>query len=154
MKKFLLCLKFRDPEIDAKVTIRDILCHRTGLAGANLTWQTRALSRAEMIRVIALAKPTAKLREQFQYNNPMYSVIGEVTAKAQKSSYERVIAERIFKPLSMRASNLSVRDLQKSTDFAFGYESTGVPGEVRRHPLYDYSNKPLRPTHPSKNSAK
>jgi len=140
-KKFLSYLKFRDSEIDANVTIRDMLCHRTGLAGANLPWQTRALSRPEMIRVIALAKPTAKFREQFQYNNPMYSVIGEVIAKAQKSTYERVIAERIFKPLNMKASNLSVYDLQKSPDFAFGYQFTGVPGgEVRRYPFYDYSN--------------
>jgi len=70
----------------------------------------------------------------------MYSVIGEVIAKAQKSTYERVIAERIFKPLGMKASNMSVYDLQKSPDFAFGYEFTGVPGEVRKYPLYDYSN--------------
>ena len=138
-KKFLPYLKFRDPEMDANVTLRDLLCHRTGLAGANLTWLTRALNRTELIRVIALAKPTAKLRKQFQYNNPMYSVVGEVVAKAQNSTYERVITDRILKPLNMRASNLSVRELQRSPDFAFGYEFTDVPGELKKYPFFDYS---------------
>jgi len=138
-KKFLPYLKFRDTEIDAKVTVRDMLCHRTGLAGANLLWQTRTLSRTEMIRVLALAKPTARLREQFQYNNPMYAVVGEVIAKAHGSTYERVITERVLRPLNMKASNLSVHDLQKSPDFAFGYEFTDSPGRVRRFPLFDYS---------------
>ncbi|MDQ3750701.1 MAG: beta-lactamase family protein [Acidobacteriota bacterium] len=139
-KKFLPFLKFRDSEIDANVTIRDLLCHRTGLANANLTWQTRALNRKEVIQVVALAKPTARLREQFQYNNAMYSVAGEALAAANNSTYEQVIKNRIFKPLNMKSSNLSVSELQKSPDFAFGYEFANVPGEVRKFPLYDYSN--------------
>lgn len=139
-KKFLSYLKFRDAEIDANVTIRDLLSHRTGLANANLTWQTRALNRKEVIQVVSLAKPTARLREQFQYNNAMYSVAGEAMATANNSTYEQVINNRIFKPLNMKSSNLSVDEFQKSPDFAFGYEFTNVPGEIRKFPLYDYSN--------------
>jgi CubicO group peptidase (beta-lactamase class C family) len=139
-KKFLSYLKFGDPEIDANVTIRDLLSHRTGLANANLTWQTRALNRREVIQVVSLAKPTARLREQFQYNNAMYSVAGEAMASANNSAYEQVISNRIFKPLNMKSSNLSVDEFQKSPDFAFGYEFTNIPGEVRKFPLYDYSN--------------
>jgi len=121
-KKFLSYLKFNDPEIGANITIRDLLSHRTGFANANWAWQTGTLNRTETIKVAALAKPTAKLRERFQYNNIMYSVAGEVVAKAQNTTYENFITSRILKPLDMQASNLSLKEMQKSQNFSFGYE--------------------------------
>lgn len=139
-KKFLPFLKFRDPVTDARVTVRDLLTHRTGLFNANYTWMTRGLNRTDLLKVVSLAKPTGKLGQQLIYNNAMYSLVGEVVAKAQNSTYERVVTSRILKPLKMRASNLSVNEMQKSPDFAYGYEFTEVPGGVRRFPMIDYSS--------------
>src|SRR6185295_16020865 len=47
---------------------------------------------------------------------------GEVVAHAQRSTWERVIAERIFKPLGMNSSNISKAETLKSPDFAIGYD--------------------------------
>ncbi len=121
-KKYLPYFKLQDAEADAKITVRDLLHHSSGLDGTDIAWYTGALNREEAIRVAGLAKPTAKLREKFQYQNVMYSAAGEVVARAQKSTWEQIIADRVFKPLGMKASDTSVKVMQKSADFATGYD--------------------------------
>src|SRR5207237_7770911 len=64
-KKFLPYFSLHDPDADAHVTIRDMLCHRTGLGGTDLLWVTGTLTRDEVIRAVAYAYPTAKLREKW-----------------------------------------------------------------------------------------
>lgn len=137
-KKYLPYFKLQDPDADARVTIRDLLSHQTGLGGTDLAWYTGVLNREEVIRTACLAKPTAKLREKFQYQNVMYSAAGEAVAKAQNSTWEDVIATRFFKPLGMKSSNTSVKEMQKSSDFATGYQvSNTTPSRL---PLRDLTN--------------
>ncbi|MEW6207760.1 MAG: serine hydrolase [Acidobacteriota bacterium] len=121
-KKYLPYFKLQDTDADSRITVRDLLHHSSGLGGTDIAWYTGALSREEAIRVAGLAKPMAKFREKFQYQNVMYSAAGEVVARAQKSTWERLIADRVFKPLGMKASDTSVKVMQKSADFATGYD--------------------------------
>ena len=72
------------------------------------------LNREEVIRVAAQAKPTAKLREKFQYQNVMYAAAGEILGRVEGSTWEKLIAGRIFKPLGMKGSNTSVPEMQKA----------------------------------------
>ena len=134
-KKFLPYFKMRDPETDAKITIRDLLSHRSGLNRTDLAMTTGMLTREELIRVTAMAKPTAKLREKFQYQNIMFAAAGEVIARAQNSTWDAIIADRIFKPLGMKVSNTSVTAMQQSPDFSFGYEYNTTTKETRRLPM-------------------
>jgi CubicO group peptidase (beta-lactamase class C family) len=139
-KKFLPYFKMQDPEADAKITIRDLLCHRSGLNRTDLAFNTGALNREELIQVAAMAKPTARLRERFQYQNVMYATAGEIVAKAQKTSWEDFIATRILKPLGMKASALNVKDMEKSPDYSYGYEYDLATKETRLLPMQDISS--------------
>ena len=121
-KKYLPYFKLQDPEADAKIRVRDLLSHQSGLDGTDLAWYMGGLNREEVIRVAGLAKPKAKLHEKFQYQNVMYSAAGEVVAKAQNSTWENVIADKFFKPLGMTMSDTSVRQMVKSSDYATGYD--------------------------------
>ena len=69
-----------------------------------------------------MAKPTAKLGEKFQYQNIMYAAAGEAVAKAENSTWDKLIATRIFKPLGMNNSDTSSIAMQKARDFSFGYD--------------------------------
>ncbi len=137
-KKYLPYFKLQDAEADAKINVRDLLHHSSGLDGIDLAWYTGALNREEVIRVAGLARPKAKLREKFQYQNVMYSAAGEVVARAQKSTWERVIADRVFKPLGMKASDTSVKVMQKSADFATGYDISDKT--AKKLALHDLTN--------------
>ena len=133
-KKFLPYFKLRDSDADAKITIRDLLSHRSGLNRTDLAMVTNMLNREELIRVAGMAKPTAKLGEKFQYQNVMYAAAGEVVAKAENSTWDRVIQTRIFKPLGMKASDTTAAAMQKTPDFSFGYEYNSTTKETRRLP--------------------
>src|ERR1044072_2749636 len=137
-KKFLPYFKLQDPEADAKITVRDLLSHSSGLNRTDLAWITGVLNREEVIRVAAQAKPTAKLREKWQYQNVMYSAAGECVAKAENSTWESLIRERIFKPLGMRGSNLNVADTLGSPDYSKGYNYDEDTKETRQLPMRDF----------------
>jgi CubicO group peptidase (beta-lactamase class C family) len=136
-KKFLPYFKLRDPDSDAKITIRDLLSHRSGLNRTDLAMVTGQLNREELIQVAAMAKPTAKLGEKFQYQNVMYTAAGEAVARAQNSTWDKLIATRIFKPLGMIASNTTVPAMQKARDFSFGYDYNPTTKITRRLPQRD-----------------
>lgn len=133
-KKLLPYFKLRDQEADAKITIRDLLSHRSGLDRTDLSMVTGKLNREELIRVAGMAKPSAKLGEKFLYQNVMFTAAGEAVAKAQGTTWDKFIANRIFKPLGMKASNTTVAATLKAPDYALGYtyntettETTHVP---------------------------
>ena len=138
-KKFLPYFKLRDPEADAKITIRDLLSHRSGLNRTDLAMVTGVLNREELIQVAAMAKPTAKLGEKFQYQNVMYAAAGEAIARAENSTWDQLIATRIFKPLGMRSSDTTIAAMQKARDFSFGYDYNPTTKVTRRLPQREIS---------------
>src|SRR5262245_42659744 len=133
-KKFLPYFTLRDQDAAAKITLRDLLAHRSGLNRTDLAMVTGVLNREELIKVAGMAKPTAKLGEKFQYQNVMYTAAGEAVAKAQKSTWDDLIAKKIFKPLGMTNSDTSPDAMQKSRDYSFGYDYNAGTKETRRLP--------------------
>ena len=77
-KKYLPYFKMFDPDADKNILIRDLLSHSSGLNRTDLAMITGRLNRSELIQVAAQAKPTAKLREKFQYQNIMFAAAGEI----------------------------------------------------------------------------
>ena len=124
-------------DADAKITLRDLLSHRSGLNRTDLAMVTGKLNREELIQVAAMAKPTAKLGEKFQYQNVMYAAAGEAVARAQNSTWDKLIATRIFNPLGMRGSDTTVPAMQKARDYSFGYDYNPTTKITRRLPQRD-----------------
>ncbi|MDQ3800693.1 MAG: serine hydrolase [Acidobacteriota bacterium] len=134
-KKYLSYFKMKDPDADSKITVRDLLSHSSGLNRTDLAMITGKLSRAELIQVAGEAKPTAKLREKFQYQNLMYAAAGEIVAQTQKMPWETFVPERIFKPLGMTNSTMSISEMQKVKDYSFGYDYNFDTRQTRRLPF-------------------
>ncbi len=132
-KKYLSYFKLSDPEADARITIRDLLDHGSGLMRTDWPWFTGMLSREEAIRVAGLAKPRAKLGTTWQYQNVMYMAAGEVIGRANDSTWEQVVEHRLFTPLGMTASTTSIAEMRRSANFATGHErvaGTVVPARI------------------------
>lgn len=133
-KKFLPYFTLRDPDAAAKITLRDLLSHRSGLNRTDLAMVTGKLNREELIKVAGRAKPTNKLGEKFQYQNVMYAAAGEAVAQAQHSTWDRVIESKIFKPLGMKDSNTTVAAMQKARDYSLGYDYNATTKVTRQLP--------------------
>jgi CubicO group peptidase (beta-lactamase class C family) len=136
-KKYLSYFKINDPETDAKITVRDLLSHSSGLNRTDIAMVSGKLNREELIRVAGEAKPVAKLREKFGYQNIMFAAAGEAVAKVNKTTWEKYVTERIFKPLGMTNSNLTVKEMQKAKDYSFGYTYNPDSKETRQVPTRD-----------------
>lgn len=134
-KKYLPYFKMKDAETDKNMTVRDLMAHNSGLNRTDLAMITGKLNRQELIQVAGEAEPMAKFREKFFYNNIMFAAAGEITAKANNSTWEKYVPDRIFSPLGMTNSNLSINEMEKAKDYSFGYEYNFDTKETRRLPF-------------------
>lgn len=136
-KKVLPYFKINDPEIDKAITIRDLMSHSSGLNRTDLAWISGKLTREEIIKVAGEAKPTAKLHEKFQYQNVMFTAAGEIVAQVQKQPWEKFIPERIFKPLGMTNSTMSMKEMAKTKDYSLGYDYNFDTSQTVQRPFRD-----------------
>ncbi len=133
-KKVLPYFKMADPDTDKNITIRDLLTHSSGLNRTDIAMITGKLNRQQLIRVAGEAEPIGKLRERFGYQNLMYATAGEVVAVAQGQPWEKFVPERIFKPLGMTNSNMSITEMEKAKDRSFGYSYNFDSKETEKLP--------------------
>lgn len=134
-RKYLPYFKLMDPDANEKVTIRDILSHSSGVNRTDLAMLTNKLTREELIRVLGEAKPVSKLREKFNYQNIMFAAAGEVVAKTQKRTWESFVPDRIFVPLGMTNSSMTVPQMLKAKDYSFGYDYNAETKQNKRLPF-------------------
>ena len=122
VRNYLPELKFYKDEMNNKITLRDMMCHRTGLPRHDYSWYLFTTpSRDTLIQRIQYMEPSADLRERWQYNNFMFLAQGVLVEKITNKKWEDNIREKIFLPLGMNNSFLSVDDMSKSNDASIGY---------------------------------
>ena len=112
--KYLPEFELYDPYVTRELTVRDLLCHRSGLERGDLLWYGSEYDRDEILRRTRYLKPTWSLRSTFGYQNLMYLAAGQLIAKVSGKSWDEFIRQRIFVPLSMTASNTSIRDFKNA----------------------------------------
>jgi CubicO group peptidase (beta-lactamase class C family) len=118
--KHLPAFQVYDTYASREMTLRDLLCHRSGLERGDLMWYGSAFSRDEIVRRVRYLKPSWSFRSNFGYQNIMYLAAGQAAAAAAGRSWDDIIKERIFKPLGMTASNTSISDLK-------GHDNVATP---------------------------
>ncbi len=121
VRNYLPELKFYNEHLNAHVTLRDMMSHRTGLPRHDFSWYGSDAPRMDLLKRIEYQEPTAELREKWQYNNFMFLGQGVVLEKITGKSWESNIQDRIFKPLGMSQTVTTIADLEKSNDRSYAY---------------------------------
>jgi CubicO group peptidase (beta-lactamase class C family) len=121
VRNYLPELKFQNEYANAHVTLRDMMCHRTGLPRHDLSWYGSSATRKELLERIQYLEPNAELRERYQYNNFMFMAQGVVSEKITGKSWEENMKERILTPLAMNNTVLSIGEMEKSVDHSLAY---------------------------------
>jgi CubicO group peptidase (beta-lactamase class C family) len=103
LPEFTLKIKSKQ---DEAVTIRDLLAHRSGFAGMDILWAGNTISRDEVLRYAARAKPLSRFRAEFHYNNVNYMAGALAAAQAAGSSWEDLIRTRLLEPLGMQHTSI------------------------------------------------
>lgn len=122
VRDYLPDLKFFNNDMNNQVTVRDLMSHRTGLPRHDYSWYFfNTASRDSLLQRIQYMEPTAAIRQTWQYNNFMFLLQGMIAEKITGKSWEQNIREKIFTPLGMTTSNLSIKELEKSKEPSSGY---------------------------------
>jgi len=121
VRTYLPEFKLKDEIATERMTVRDLVCHRSGLPRHDALWYGSSISRKDIISRLRYLDFSADVRTTFQYNNLMYLTAGYIVGHVTDSSWEEFTRKRIFGPLGMTNSNFSVVDSQKSDDYSLPY---------------------------------
>ncbi len=125
VRNYLPALKFYNPEMNSRITVKDLMCHRTGLPRHDYAWALfKTKSRDSLLQRVQFQQPNADIREKWQYNNFMYLAQGMIAEKLTSKSWEANMQERILRPLGMTHTNFSVDSMGASPAGAKGYRAT------------------------------
>lgn len=113
--------KLMDDEATTKTTLRDMLCHRTGLGGHDAIWPTQKSLR-DFSKTLGFLKPNAPFRYKAQYSNIIYAAIGHIVETATNMSWSDIMQRYLFEPLKMTETNSQAESMTGSENFANPYQ--------------------------------
>ncbi|HXB30621.1 MAG TPA: serine hydrolase [Puia sp.] len=136
VRNYLPDLKFFNDDMNDRITLRDMMCHRTGLPRHDFAWYLfSTTTRDSLVKRLQYLEPSARVRDKWQYNNFMFMLQGVVVEKITHQTWETNIKNNIFLPLGMNHSNTSIADMEKDPDAALGYEIKDSANIRRIHKL-------------------
>ena len=130
-------IRFHDDELNATVTLRDMLAHRTGITRHDTIWYKSDFTRKELFDRLVYLEPKEPLRQMFIYNNMMYAASGYVIELQSGKTWEEFVRERIFQPLGMGSTVYTIAELEKSPDHGVPYTERRDSFELYRIPYYE-----------------
>lgn len=116
---------FFNDEMNSQITIKDIMCHQTGLPRHDIAWYLfPSYSKDSLLSRVEFHEPTYGVREQWQYNNFMYLAQGVIAEKITEKSWEENVQSLFLNPLGMKNTSLDISGLQNGANASKGYSLT------------------------------
>ena len=110
---YLPDFQLADEWVTREITIRDLLCHRSGLGRAiRLMTRQSVFDSQDFVRRMRYLPFKSGFREKFGYNNPHFVTAGLILEAVSGRSWAEFIRQRIFQPLDMASSYTSYGDMQ------------------------------------------
>ena len=110
-----------DPVVTERMTIRDLLTMRSGLARHDLIWGLGVYDRQQIIDRLQYLQPNRDFRTYWQYQNLMYTTAGYVAGKVNGTSWEDLVRRTVFEPLRMTNTGTSIDEYIRSNNKAMPY---------------------------------
>lgn len=110
--------RLTDELADREVTLRDLLCHRTGMPRHDMLWAGTAGDSEGVIRRWCRGKPSTSFRSTWEYSNVPFTTAGVIAGKLDGSDWQTATRKRIFEPLGMTSSGCTNREALAAADHA------------------------------------
>lgn len=138
--KHLPGYKLKDAKANEQVAVRDLLCHRIGLAAMTVLWFGTGVSREDVLATSLNAELLNPFREKFGYSNESYLAAGLLAARVSGMDWDALLAERILKPLEMRDSNSTYAAAQRDARMSKGYKWEKEKSVQTHQPMRNIDN--------------
>jgi CubicO group peptidase (beta-lactamase class C family) len=123
LRDYVPDLRLDDSVVTDRLTVVDLLSHRSGLPRHDLSWIGHpGRPRADLVSRLRFLPLSKDLRQQFQYCNLGYMAAGHIVDTLSGTPWEDYLRTRLLTPLGMDRSNLSVDDMTADPDHAGAYE--------------------------------
>jgi CubicO group peptidase (beta-lactamase class C family) len=129
VRDYLPEFRLSDPVATDRVTIRDLLCHQSGLPRHDWVHFAGDRAPAEMLAPMRHLELSQDLRAAWQYNNLGYNVVGLLIERLGGQSYEAFVRARLADRLGMTIG-FTLEELEATPDAARPYmmhEDTRLP---------------------------
>ena len=124
VRDYLPEFRLWDPFATERASTRDLVTHRTGLPRHDAVWFNSPLTRRQMFESLRYLEPSRDFRAAYQYNNLMFMAAGYVAERIAGLSWEELARRRVLDPAGMKSANFSIRESERSGDFARHYTET------------------------------
>lgn len=129
-------IQFYNDALNANVTIRDMLSHRTGISRHDNIWYKSDFTRQELFDRLKYLEPSIPLRQGYLYNNLMYGAAGSIVEYISHQTWESFVKARIFSPLGMVHSMFLTEEMIKQPDFMSPYYEKRDTSVLLPYPYY------------------
>jgi CubicO group peptidase (beta-lactamase class C family) len=116
--------RLHDAVASDRVTVRDLLCHHSGLPRHDWIWVPGDRSPAQILAAMRYLEPSDDIRSTFQYLNLGYLVASMVTERVSGQSWTEFTRVRLTDKLHMNVT-FTVEDLAAAADAAMPYAMDG-----------------------------
>jgi len=116
--------RLHDAVATERITVRDLLCHYSGLPRHDWIWVPGDLSPAQMLAAMRYLEPSEDIRSVFQYCNLGYFVASMVAERVSGQSWTEFTRARLTDKLHMNVT-FTVEDLAAAADAAMPYTMDG-----------------------------
>jgi CubicO group peptidase (beta-lactamase class C family) len=143
IRKYLPWFELYDPWVSNKITIADAVCHNSGLGtfSGDLLWYETKYTTREVLERTKHLKPDFDFRAGYGYSNLMFSAAGEVIEVVTGKKWAEYVKENFLKPLGMRNTNTSVKELAANKDVAIPH-AVQADGSALPIPYLSWDNCP------------
>ncbi|HUR29982.1 MAG TPA: serine hydrolase [Saprospiraceae bacterium] len=140
VKKYLPYFELYDPCVSDMMTIRDLLCHRSGLGtfSGDVIWYRSNYTAEEVAKHTAELPPQFEFRNGFGYSNVMFITAGEIIRAVTGKKWDDYVKENFLAPLEMSRTTTSTHDLEKISNVASPHIPQGDKNEPT--PWVDWEN--------------
>ena len=122
-----------DDDIGQKTTLRDLLCHLTGLPNADFLfgqqYGTFLMPRSQIVRLTTFLEAVRPFREKFLYSQWNYGLVTEVVEAVTGTTLGSYIKDTILDPLSMGRTTLSKPD-DENVAVGHAIRNNGTPCNI------------------------
>ncbi len=137
VRRHLPAFRLSDEAADKLVSVRDLLCHRSGVGPHDLLWYRAAWDLDETVRRIPLLPLSLPFRGGYQYSSVTVLAAGKAAANRYGSGWDELVTDKLTKPLGMKAVAFTTKQAKEFPDRASGYTG-GVGGKgVEAMPEYE-----------------
>lgn len=121
-----------DAYVTEHMTIRDLLCHRSGLKtfSGDLLWYGTSHSAEDVLGAMRHLEPTFGFRAGYGYSNLMFMVAGEVAEAVTGQSWGELVRSRLLEPAGMTETLVSTTELPNADNIAAPHNFVDGANEV------------------------